>query len=127
MKEYHVYMDGHQLVLRYTLAEREWIEDQFKRPDGTPGSLGALVQGHLLGAGSVVVQATLVAAGLRHYKGNKWDVDKVKAEFAKATLSEDGVKSLNTAAFKAILTSGVCGRVVEDPDEAEGKEQEAET
>lgn len=125
MKEYVVKLGGRDCRLLYTLDEREELEQMFPRADGTPGSLGALVQGHMLGAGSFRVQVAIVWAGVRHL-GKKYAIDYVRECMAKAT-KEDGLLAITRPAWRSILASGVLGRVVEESEpEPEGDPEETE-
>ena len=122
-KTYYVHLGGQARALKYTLADREWVESQFPRADGTPASLGALVRSHLVDAGSIKVQSTILAAGLRHL-GDEWTPDRVRTELGKEDALTKGIlKSYLVPAFHSILASGVMGTIIENPEgeDVEGK------
>jgi hypothetical protein len=115
---YSVKFAGEDRPLRFRLEDREWVEEQFPRADGTPGSLNQLVAGHLgVVGGSLKVQATITAAGLRHL-GKEWTVDKVKAEIADLIASGGDVRLMVSEVLKAMCADGVLGRVIDLGDDS---------
>lgn len=125
-QQYFVELGGAHYELRYRMDDREWIESQFTRPDGTPGGLGSLLNGHLARGGSLAVQAVIIAGGLRHLNNKRLTAEKIKEHIFEHS-KNGGASEILTPAFKAVLASGVLGVVVEDEKEADEGEGKAET
>src|SRR5437899_10821587 len=104
MKNQTVTLDGKVCVLKYTIDERELIEAAFPRPDGTPGSLGAMVRGNLIETGSFRLQCHLIYLGVKH-QGKAWNYNRVREALIKAT-QNGGVGKILEAARVEILASG---------------------
>ena len=116
-KQYFVELGGAHYELRYRVEDREWVEDQFPRPDGTPNGLGALVNGHIVRGGAIGVQSVVIAGGLRHLNNKRLTADKIKEHIFEAS-KNGGASEILTPLFKCILASGVLGTIVEDKDDA---------
>lgn len=120
-----VTIDGKPCVLKYGADERELIEENFKRDDGRPGSLPAMVREDLITSGSFKVQVVIVWAGLKHY-GRNMSYDRVRAAMIEATQNEGVQATFLTPARDALFASGVLGRAVvqptpePEPDKVEG-------
>lgn len=112
-----VKLDGKEVTLKYGPDDRELIEATFPRPDGTPGSMGAMVRGNLIETGSLRVQSTLVWLGVRH-QGKAWTYERVREALIKAT-QNGGLGTILTPTLAGILASGVLGRIVEDKEPEE--------
>lgn len=128
MKTHSVTLDGKVCSLKYGIDERELVEAFFPRPDGTPGSMGALVREHLIGSGSFKVQATLVWVGVKHL-GKAWTLERVRAALD-AAMKKEGVSTVLRPVTAAILASACLGKAVEDepePAETEGGEGKDQT
>lgn len=124
-KSYSVDIDGKAYTLKYGIDDRETVEATFPRPDGTPGSLGAMVRGNLIEAGSFKLQTTIIWAGLRH-NGKACTYDKVRDAMVKAS-QNGGIGALLEPVRNAILASGVLGRIVDPEPEPEDEEGKAPT
>lgn len=120
---YSVTLDGKVCVLKYTMDDRELVEATFPRPDGTPGSMGSMARENLIQSGSFKVQTMLVWTGVRHL-GKSWTFDRVRESMGKAT-QNGGMGEILQPALKAILASGVLGRIVEEAPEPVPEEESA--
>lgn len=131
MKHHSVTLDGKVCSLNYTVDDRETIEGMYPRPDGTPGSMGAMARDNLIGAGSFRVQVALVWVGVRHL-GAAWTFDRVREAMVKAT-QNGGIGAILRPTYDEILASGCLGRAFveraadavqdtseEDPGKAKG-------
>jgi len=120
-REFTVTLGGRELPLRYDVfgTDVEEMEDEFRRPDGTPGSILELAREHLLKAGSLKVQVALLWYGVRHNKG--LTRDQVRRWYLQHT--QDGGKrgDLLLPVWRALVVSGVLGFIGEIEEPEEGK------
>jgi hypothetical protein len=126
-KDYFVTLGGRKRLLRFTLDDREFVEDMFPGPDCTPGNLMDLCMRHLSSLrGSFKVQAAIVFAALRHDKHVTLDLVRewLKDAFKPGSKPIDVFRPV----IECISASGVLGFTVEEPpqDDPEGKERAAE-
>lgn len=115
--DYYTTIGGKRRLLRFTLDDREWLEEQFRRPDGTPGSLWDLLK-----AGSIKVTVALLFAALKH--DERVTLEQTKAWLA-AHLSAGGkLSEIMEPVGECVFASGVLGITIEKkplpPEEDEG-------
>jgi hypothetical protein len=128
-KEYSIEVGGVSKVLKYTHAERQALEAQYKM-----GLMEILREkfmptddeGKPTGGGMWSVQVDIIYRGLAH-NGPAITRKRVEQWMLNACSEDQGVIPMLVAAFQAVLSSGVLGmRVTFDepePEDEEGKEQ----
>ncbi len=111
--KYKVHLGGRDRGLRYTWKDMDQLEKMFPRPDGTPGDLTSLIQGHLIESGSFSVRSTLLWKGL-HTVNNKITLAKVQEWLEKHVKEGSALKVIYIPTLNAFAESGVLGQVIED-------------
>ena len=113
--KYKVYLGDRSRGLRYTYKDRVQLEEMFPRPDGTPGNLTSLIEGHLVnpGGGSFRVQSTLLWKGL-HCVNNKISLLKVQEWLEKHVKENGDLATIYRPVINAFFSSGVLGKVIDD-------------
>lgn len=122
--KYKVYLGGRERGLRYTVEDRQRVEDMFPRPDGTPNPLPDLMENHLVGTGAFAVQAAILWAGL-HRVDSRIQLGKVK-EWLQKESEHGNFGPLFRPVFNAVFESGVLGVTIVDAvtDVPEGEDEE---